>query len=255
MFSLKSGQPIAQIKGGRYDGEILHFIPRSNIDFEIPENAECFSVIGSAYIQPLPIREKEMPFHAYISGKGGSGKSYYACGLIREYFKMYPKNNVNLFSYKENDENYDAVKKNHKRHFRKYYLDEELVKDPIDVEKELKNSLIVFDDIDQIGDKKIKACVQNLRRAALEIGRSAGIDVICTTHTLNNGTETRNLINEASDITIYPQKTAAHFMKYFLERYIGLNANQREMLYNLNSRWITLHNRDWLLYEKGAIVL
>jgi len=49
-------------------------------------------------------------------------------------------------------------------------LDEELVENPVELE-ELENTLVIFDDIDQIGKKSVQGAVWKLRDKILELGR------------------------------------------------------------------------------------
>jgi len=49
-------------------------------------------------------------------------------------------------------------------------LDKELVDNPVGLE-ELENTLVVFDDIDQIGTKAVQDAVWKLRDKILELGR------------------------------------------------------------------------------------
>ena len=69
-----------------------------------------------------------------------------------------------MFSSLKEDESLDSIKP------KRFKIDETLWKDPIEAE-ELKDSAIIFDDIDVISDRKIKEAVYNILNKVLEIGR------------------------------------------------------------------------------------
>ena len=46
----------------------------------------------------------------YVSGASGSGKSYYASSYIKEYVKMFPKNDVFVVSSVDKDKQLDSIK-------------------------------------------------------------------------------------------------------------------------------------------------
>ena len=69
-----------------------------------------------------------------------------------------------MFSSLPEDESLDDVKP------QRIKLDRSIYEEPIEVE-ELKDSVVVFDDIDVISDKKIRDAVYNILNKVLEIGR------------------------------------------------------------------------------------
>ena len=61
-------------------------------------------------IQQIPDKETERSI-LYITGPSGSGKSFYTKNYILEYKKIFPKNNIYIFSSLENDETLDKIPK------------------------------------------------------------------------------------------------------------------------------------------------
>jgi hypothetical protein len=61
-----------------------------------------------------------------------------------------------------------------------------LIEDPIEI-KEFENSILIFDDIDVIPDKKIREAVYKIMNLALEVGRHYKINMVITNHLPTNG--------------------------------------------------------------------
>jgi hypothetical protein len=201
-------------------------------------------------LQPLPsLKGRDCLF---IAGRSGSGKSTYASEFIREYLKIHPRNNVYIFSRIKNDEVLDKIKPKPKR----IIINDELVEDPIEP-SELKNSVVLLDDIDRIPDKKQLKAISILRDQLLEEGRHEDITVITTAHQLMNYKSTRTSHNEASAVTFFPKGSGSYFIKEYLKKYAGFPKQTIEKLMNINSRWVTINQTypPYIIHEHGAFVL
>lgn len=200
---------------------------------------------------PMPREIDNQVEFIYIGGPSGSGKSTYAGNYINFYKKMFPKNKVYLFSPKDEDPELDRNKIN------RIVIDEGLLEDPMTVD-EFKNSLVVFDDIKSIIDKKLKKEVERVRDMLLNTGRSSNVYVITTNHQLTDYKETRDQINEASAITFFPGALGHEQIKYVLGRKLGLQKDLINKILTLPSRWVTLYKRSnpkYILHEKGAFLI
>lgn len=60
--------------------------------------------------QQVPNDKKERDV-LFVAGKSGSGKSYYTREYIKQYHKMFPKRDIYLISYLDEDETLDAFDK------------------------------------------------------------------------------------------------------------------------------------------------
>ena len=67
-----------------------------------------------------------------------------------------------------------------------------LIDDPIDI-KEFADSVIIFDDVDVLTNKKIREEVYKIMNQGLEIGRHYRINMVITNHLPSNGKETRRI--------------------------------------------------------------
>lgn len=184
----------------------------------------------------------------YISGMSGSGKSTLTGQLISIYKKLYPKNKIIVFSNKSSDPALD------KHNPLRMKLNEELLNDPISL-NELKNSLVVFDDIDCIPNKKIDAEIARLRDLILQQGRSYKISFVYISHLTNDYKRTKLILLECDCSIIFPVFTTQYNLKYLLYTYYGLGSEQIRKIKNLPSRWVGIwKNPLTVLYSKGCYI-
>jgi hypothetical protein len=211
--------------------------------------------IHDGKIVPYPNTNPKNSDRMYIAGPSGSGKSRYIKNYMLEFIKLHPDRMIYIFSHKKHDENFEDEPRLEGTYIR-VILDKKLIKRPIQVE-ELKNSLVIFDDVDSIPDKKIKENVMTLRDQLLKIGRSQGIDVISTAHLMTNYKETREILADCPLITFFPGSGSGYGIKYLLTKYAGLDKENREKIMKLPSRWVTINIScpNYVLYEKGIYLL
>lgn len=205
-------------------------------------------IIHDGEVQVLPkFNEREC---IYVAGPSGSGKSTYIANYASEYKRMYPKNNIFIFSRVANDECIDRLKPT------RIMINEELIEDPIRPD-ELSNSLVIFDDTDTIPNKKLKDTIISLKNDLLETGRHEDIYVAITSHLISNYRETRTVLNEAHSITVFPQGGSTYSIKYVLKNYGGMDKNDVQKAISLPSRWITLKKTfpQAIIYAKGTYLL
>lgn len=257
----RKGKSIAIIEGGKNKGKVIYLDPQNyNIHEETDSESSYsdFEESSSEEVKPKKLRGIEISDNCiklrdgifspypdnsknrqrqvlYIAGPSGSGKSTYTGKFLKHYSKINPKNNIIIFSRVPKD---DAFLKK-KLKIKRVKLDESLVENPIEIEKDLKNSVVIFDDINTIRDKKIREEVGNVQGDILEVGRHASIDVICTNHKLMDYVRTRTLLNEAHLVTFFTG-VAGHHNKRFLKEYCGLSKQQIDKIMSSRSRWVTI---------------
>jgi hypothetical protein len=185
------------------------------------------------HIQHIPNKKTERQI-LYITGASGSGKSYYTRNYCNEYKKIFPKNEIYLFSSIQEDSSIDKVKD-----MNRIRLDHEFLQTDLDV-NDFKDSLVVFDDTDCLTNKLLKMKVNNILNMLLETGRHTNTSVIYTSHLATNGLDTRRILNECHSVTIFPHSLGGRTLKYLLENYFGLDRDQIKKIKKLNSRWVTL---------------
>jgi hypothetical protein len=169
----------------------------------------------------------------FITGASGSGKTYKTAQIIREYQKCYPKNDVYLLSYIEQDSTLDSIKG-----VNRIKLDDEFIDTPLETE-DFKNSLVVFDDTDCISEKQMKLKIKDLLLKLLNTGRHFYVSVIYLSH-LPYGIDNKGILNEAHSITIFPSSLGNRSKKYLLDNYLGMSKKQIEAIDDIHGRSITI---------------
>lgn len=278
MLSLDNGRPVSKIEGGKLDKKIIYITEEEGEGgcmggYACCEKCDCKKCIkrpcckhcevyfgkGSDNLErkiilkkgkmiPLPnIDTREV---VYIAGPSGSGKSTYAANYIKIYKKIFPKNPIIIFSRKDSDPVLDELKPS------RFIIDESIVDEPIDIIKELDHgACILFDDCNTFQDEKIKKAVAKLMHDILEIGRSANIYCVVTSHLINPNErkDARTIWNEAHTVTIFPKSGNRHGMTYALKNYCGFDNKQINEILSLPSRWVTIGKQYplYVLHERG----
>ena len=129
--------------------------------FSSKDDAETMMSSGSSRSQTTPSssksqtsrkrereREREREI-SYITGPSGSGKSAYTRKYLEQWRKKNKDKEIYMFSSLPEDDSLDEIKPKRIR------LDASLHEDPIDID-EFADSVMIFDDIAVISDKKIR---------------------------------------------------------------------------------------------------
>jgi len=220
------------------------------IDDKANNSIDSYDCDYNETIQQLPDKETERSI-LYITGPSGSGKSYYTRNYILEYKKLFPKNNVYIFSSLDSDETLDKIPKIKRIKFTdKFLLYDFKITD-------FKDSLVIFDDVDSETNKFKKKKIFDILSMILNTGRHERCSCIFTSHLSCAGNETKLILSEAHSITIFPKNAGNRSLKYLLDSYFGLDKHQINYIKKLNSRFVTLIKTypSVLISEKQAIIL
>ena len=198
------------------------------------EQNEFNSEDGKLEIVPNPHAREIL----YVTGPSGSGKSTYASKYVEKFAKIFPKNDIYLFSRKDSDPVFDKIK-----NLTRLKIDERLIDEPINIlEMVDENTLLIFDDVDSLPKKLLDAVMAIIYDLA-EVGRSYKIYGIITSHLVNSNNKrfSRIILNEAHFVTFF-KNTNERGNRYFLKEYVGYDDNQiDEVLDADNTRAITIH--------------
>jgi chromosomal replication initiation ATPase DnaA len=203
-------------------------------DKSIKNYFEEFTVSANEKIQHIPNRKQERDI-LYITGRSGSGKSYYCMQWANEYHKMYPKNPIYLFSALSEDKgSIDKVKGLQRVKLTPEFYNAEILLD------DLANSLLIFDDIDVMIDKPMLQKLYGILNSVLQTGRHKHISCIYTTHTPTNGQQTKIILAESHSVTLFVHGMGGRSLNYLLESYYGLDKEQIKKIKGIQSRWVTI---------------
>ena len=240
----KIGRPVARIDKGKYNGMIVSVTDQfQNNDKE--ENDELVNefkrlqISNDSKFQQVANTTKEREI-LYITGCSGSGKSTYTRKFIEEMRKVKKDIPVYLFSSLPDDESLDSIKP------KRIILDDSLIDDPIDI-KEFADTVVIFDDIDVLTNKKIREEVYKIMNQGLEIGRHYRINMVITNHLPSNGKDTRRVLNESSSFTYFPHSANAK-IRYFLENYVGIDKKMINYFKKQSTRAVTFFKNFPMLY-------
>ena len=97
---------------------------------------------------------------------------------------------------------------------REFYALKFFVKDPKDLAPEDLNintyeerSILIFDDINSIANKKMRNQVISFRETCLEIARHRSLGIISTEHLFHNRAKTQRLRNSSAYLCLYPRNS------------------------------------------------
>ena len=304
-LSLEHGRPLAFIKGGKYDKEILHIdtdIEKKKKEKEIDSDQTAILVenlyrsMGSAlsfrkmellsdaiHADVRPVNRELAGFfdHAkklmssnidkevvlddaefvpmfdtklersvfMIAGMSGSGKSTYTAALCKTYHQQYPKNRIVLFSNKKEDPVFDRLS-----YIDRILINDELLNDPITL-NELKNTLILYDDVECNPSKEIAKELIRVSDLILQQGRSFRCSFVYISHQSNNYKATRNILNECHHVVVFPAMTTRYSLNYLFGKYFGFSKEVISKICKLPSRWVQVTKAPpCVLYKTGSFI-
>jgi adenosyl cobinamide kinase/adenosyl cobinamide phosphate guanylyltransferase len=252
MFSFKdSGKKdcrcIAKIEGGKLDGQkiFLH-----GFEDNVPQGFTNLRIRDKGKIVPVPnLNTREI---CYVAGPSGSGKSTWASKYIKLYLKMFPECDFIVVSRLNSDKALDYLEPTR-------VIPEDL-EEPLDIHETLQDGdIVLFDDTDTIQDDKIKKAVSKMKNDILETGRHKNIMCIITSHLINGNDrkDTRTVLNECHNMTVFPKAGGAYGIRYALSKYWGMPNKMIDEILQLPSRWVTISKMapQYVLHEKGATII
>jgi hypothetical protein len=199
---------------------------------------------GRMFILPAPAPER-----VFVAGKSGSGKSCIAALYMNEYRRMYPNNSIYLISRHDDEHAYSTIEHTP-------ISLESLEEGEVPELEDLSNSLVVFDDCDNLQNKELSATLRALGDNLISNGRKYGIYTMWLNHQLMDYSKTRNLLMEANKVVFFASGDNYHVSEY-LRRYAQLSKANIKKILDLRSRWTMLSTTipQYVVHEHGAFVL
>ena len=249
MFSFLDGKLIGKVIGGKYGKKLIYVTEKPG-----KGTFKKISLHDKGIMIPMPdIDGRSVD---YTCGPSGSGKTTHTAKKIIQFQHIFPDNNVFVFSRLNQDHVLDKIQPK----LRRMTINEDMIKDPIDIHTEFKEGdIILFDDCDTIVEKNLADAVSKLKNDILETGRHKNLNIIVTSHLINgnNRKDTKTILNECHTLTIFPKSGSAYGIIYTLKNYMGLSGPQINKILKLPSRWVTVGKTypQYVIYEKGAYLL
>ena len=195
----------------------------------------------------------------YVFGPTGLGKSVFCEKYSRYYQALYPRREIYLVSYVEEDKSLDGVKG--------------LIRIPIQdiMEGQLGNiqalaeSLIIFDDIDAMPSlekdspykpKDVFTTVLALRDQILTKGRHYQISTLVTSHLGADHQNTKKVLDSASFFVFFPNGNAVQNERV-MRNYGGIELQPYKRMKDLPSRWVYLNRGapKYVIFERGIYLI
>ena len=180
----------------------------------------------------------------YVSGSSGSGKSTFASRYAQEYARAYPGRNIYLFSCKEEDPVFDGVVAPLVR----VPLDMNFVRETLaagsasDSIRRYANSLVIFDDCEQLSDAETIKALTRFKKNILTLGRQFRIDAISVQHKSLGGHKSITELCQATAIVCFPQMNLGE-SKRMVACYLAYDHSQMDRIFDERgrlSRWMAL---------------
>ena len=212
------------------------------------ENEDKEVVLSEAEFVPIFDSKQERSVFM-VCGMSGSGKSTYTAALCKTYHQQYPRNRIILFSNKLEDPVFDILS-----YVDRITISDDLLDDPITL-NELKNSLVLFDDVECNPSKEIAKELIRISDLILQQGRSFRCSFVYISHQSNNYKATRNVLNEAHHIVVFPAMTTRYSLNYLFGKYFGFDKAVISKICKLPSRWVQVtKSPPCILYKTGAFI-
>jgi len=214
---------------------------------------------GDIKVVPTVIEDQRNAI--YISGQAGSGKSWWAADYALEYQKIHPGNMVFLISRKKEDKAFDKVPSIIRialnRQFikgikRVTYDEEDEEQEPIE---KFRDSLIIFDDFEQISDPAIHKAVMEFKNDVFTLGRQYNIDIISIQHKSLGGQKSVTDLSEANTLVCFPKANLGETTN-LLSRYCKYTPDQIERILDEETkreRWMCIIRPKNILMTKRFI--
>jgi hypothetical protein len=189
-----------------------------------------------------------------VFGKSGSGKSMfiarcildtlvpempYAESIVRKYPEMrnqFKKFKIIIISGVSEDEQYDRERQGrmptrldiHNTDFQS--LTKEF----------FRNTIAIFDDVENISVNQIKKDILALRNMLLEQGRHVSCQVVTVSHKALSGNDNKIVKSECTHAVFFPRSGPLREIKAFMKEYAQMEQNKIDYLIKLMPRYIML---------------
>lgn len=237
----KIGETVATVTGGALNNKTL-YLDKEGTEDDYVKSFTKIELPKESLFEQIPRSDFEREVY-YITGKSGSGKSFYTTKLLKQIRKKHKDYPIIVFSPLEDD--YNGID-----NVNRVELNESLITDPINI-KELENSICIFDDIEAITDKKIRNSVWSTLDATLKTGRHYNIYTVFISHESCAGKQTKPILTESHSITAFPRHGYDRGVGYLFKEYWGMSTNEINFIKSRNSRWVTFykHAPSYIIFE------
>lgn len=201
-------------------------------------------------------RIKEGFESVFAFGQSGCGKSTWCAEYAMSYRRIFSKNNIFLFSQKDSDPAFDNISG---IKIRKIKIDKNFLEREIDVTKDFKDCLIIFDDFLSFENDKTKEKIVKLVIQVLTLGRCNNIYCVITSHLMyqmKNRDLYMHIQNEVHKLVFF-KGCSMYQLTRTLREYWGFQTAKIHSVINIDpySRWISLNKYPEYILTENICVL
>ena len=125
----------------------------------------------------------------------------------------------------DDDPSYGPIKQFYNEKF--IWMDpRDLTPDDVNIKSYRPKTVLIFDDINSIGDKSVRSMLVRFRDRCCEIARHQSLVIISTEHLYHNRSHTQKLRNSSAYMVLYPRNSPKP-IDDLLENQMGYNRHQR----------------------------
>jgi hypothetical protein len=169
-----------------------------------------------------------------VTGPSGSGKSHWVRAYVKNYLRLFPKNDVYLISNLKKDDTLDAVKE-----IKRIDVDKLAANPPKDIQT-WANSLVIIDDVEGLDGPKATA-VQQVQDMIASEGRHSKTTLLRAAHNATDYKKTRLLLQECHAFVIFPQHGGHNQLTYLLTKYASFDKKAVASVLKSPTRWLMIH--------------
>lgn len=242
MFNIeKIGRPICKIVGdnAKWRNKVISLHAEDDED-DVSKQFSRLELPSELKFQLIPDTTKERTI-GYITGASGSGKSTFTRMYCEEYRKKFKDNEIYLFSNLTEDPSLDSIKP------KRIIIGDNLIEEPI-VMDDLKDAMVLFDDIDVIKNKAHREQVVKIMNECLEVGRHFNISMIITNHLPSDRSFTKRILNECHWCVYFPHSGIGRSTTYMLENYLGMSKDLIVKIRRMKTRWACIFRNYPMFY-------
>lgn len=218
---------------------------------ESEENQDIGKVFTAAPHEKIHIVPDARPERYFTGGMTGLGKSTVIADIASEYKKMFPEREIYLFCRTGGDEAFEGID-----------ILEKVVNGDSDVDYEMEEftqdgpAMVIFDDMDNLPDKKQKQKIHALMSDMMANGRKLGLTTCYMTHIIYNYSQTRGPINENNKFIFFNGGNRKHILRYLGDQ-VGLKPREAEFILQLDTRWtcISMLPPKYIITENQIMML
>jgi RecA-family ATPase len=245
----------------RDGNDIIYFSPKKDME----KQGRSYESVNDMEIIPYLNLKSHGRSANFISGVSGSGKSTVARQMIDELLKIAkPKPQMVILITKTKE--LDPVFKDFKKESDKLFIETKMrnfmhlamsipqhlslvLSLAENMEDAFKDTLVVLDDWQNLGDKRIEKLVLNFINDLLERSRKLRCNVIIISHVTQQQHTTKTILFESDNIVLFPGANKNSVKKY-LYSYADLSHEEAQTIVDKADE-----PHDFLLYRKSYPIL